>query len=215
MRTLLGYVNSYKEQIMGSFKNTKGGGLSFTKILSGVTGKRAASKKMKTTASEISYSVKSKYAFGAFLLAAAKEIDLKISDTTDSVIVKADVETGDEFVDAITNDKLFKFVKKTNKGKLNLGSKSRIATSVLVANISDSDAIDRRIARLKDDDNKADAKTIKSTMKQFKIDYSDYKRVDLNRIFISLAKYDNSEFLTRIEPLVVAYADGLKPIVEE
>ena len=200
---------------MGSFKNTKGGGLSFTKILSAMTGKRAVAKSQKTVKGELSYSLKSKYALVATGLAAIKEWDLKSCDVSNAAIIKMDVETGDQYSDAVLNDKVVKFTKKVNKGKLNLGAKTRIATSSFVTSVSDSDAIDRRVIRLKDDDEKTEAKAIKTEIKDFKVKYSDYKREDLNRHYDSLAKYSNDEFLERIKPLVADYIATLTEVEEE
>jgi hypothetical protein len=77
-----------------------------------------------------------------------------------------------------------KLIKRTNKGKLNLGSKHRIATSRTLESISSNDAIESRRQRLLNDDMKAEAKEIKAFIKMAKKSYSDFKRADLNRIFI-------------------------------
>ena len=194
---------------MSSFKNKKGGELSFTKSLAALTAKRASHKKMKTTAQEISYVSKSLYAGVGFLLAAGKEVSLKGADVSNTVIIKADIETGDEYSDQVFGAKFVKFASKVNKGKLNLGSKSRIATSRFVENVSGNDAIDLRIARLKDDDMKDEASLIKSTLKAAKKGFIDFDRKVVNREFIALSKLSNEDFLEQIEAKTADYLDSL------
>ena len=195
-----------------AFKNTKGGALSFMNTVKAVTGARATSKATKTVKGEVSYVTKSLYGFVAFLAAAGKEGTPKSCDGMNSIVAKADVETAEEYVAEVIETKLMKFVKKTNKGKLNLGSKHRVATSRTLESISSNDAIEARRLRLLDDDMKTEAKEIKAFIKMAKKSFTDFKRADLNRIFIDLAKYSNSDFVTKFEQPLIDYVDGLTPV---
>ena len=195
----------------GAFKNTKGGALSFMSTVKAVTGVRATAKSTRTVKGEASYVAKSTYIGLSFLAAGVKEITLKGCDVSNSVIAKADVETADAFVNEVVETKLIKFVKKTNKGKLNLGSKHRIATSNTMESISSNDAIESRRLRLLNDDLKQEAKEIKLFIKNAKKSYTNFKRVDLNRIFIDLARYSNSDFVTKFEQPLKKYVETLTP----
>jgi len=194
---------------MAKFVNKKGGSLGFGKIISEITGARATSKKHKKTSGEISYIFKSLFGFIAFLLAGLKEMLLKGSDFENAVVVVSDVETGGEYSNAVINHKATKFAKQTVKGKHNLGSKTRIATSRLIENVTDNDAIDRRINRLKDDGYKDEVADIKSMMKAAKKNVPGYSRKSLNRMFINTTKLSNEDFLAQSEDLINDYLESL------
>jgi hypothetical protein len=200
---------------VSAFKNTKGGALSFMNTIKAVTGTRATAKSTKTVKGEVSYVAKSAYVGLSFLAAGVKELTLKSCDVSNSVIAKADVETADAFVNEVVETKLMKLIKRTNKGKLNLGSKHRIATSRTLESISSNDAIESRRQRLLNDDMKAEAKEIKAFVKMAKKSYSDFKRADLNRIFIELAKYNNSDFVNKFEEPLKKYIETLTPKTED
>jgi len=175
-----------KSNTSSTFLNSKGGSLGFGKILKIVTGKRAASKKMKTGGDDAAYLVKSAANGILFTGAFVKAKVLKGADVTNSVVVAADPKTGDKFIKSTIENDVIKHVKKINKGDFDFAGKHQIATSRAFEKASTNDAITARLNLLSDDDMTDDVKTIKALMKSMKADYSDYKRDNFNQAFVDL-----------------------------
>jgi hypothetical protein len=66
-----------------------------------------------------------------------------------------------------------------------------------------------------DDDMKQEAKDIKIFIKAAKKSYTNFKREDLNRIFIELAKYSNADFVKEFEQPLIDFVDTLTPVTED